>query len=67
MRDYRERDVDGLLSIWKEHEPPRIYPTPVTVRTMADGKGQTLSLTVSDMQISIPLEQVKDIIAIVKN
>lgn len=60
MRDYRQKTTDGILSDgWK------MKPCWVTVRMTSDDLGQTLSLQAGDgVQISIPLEGVRDIIRV---
>lgn len=59
MRDYREKDVKGMLV-----QNNRIYPVPVTVRMTSDKVGQTMSFTAGNTQISIALEDVKDIVKV---
>ena len=64
MRDYREKDVKGIIKIWN---PRRIYRSihdTVTVRMTSDDKGQSLSLSAGNVLIEIPLEQVQDIIKV---
>jgi hypothetical protein len=58
-RDYREKDIDGLI-----FDGIHIKPSRVTVRMTSDKYGQSLSLTASNIQINIPLESVRDIIRV---
>lgn len=61
MRDYREKDVKGLLIDAKNMKP---NPCTVTVRMTSDRIGQTLSLSAYNIMISIPLESVREIIRV---
>lgn len=64
-KDYREKDVKGILFIQDEHSLFGAYrPCKVTVRMTSDDIGQSLSLQTADTMIQIPLEAVKDIIKI---
>lgn len=58
-RDYREKDVNGILTDGKMFKP-----TTVTVRMTRDKRGSSLSLNAYNVMIQIPLEQVEDIIRI---
>lgn len=60
-RDYREKDVNGLIT-----DGHHIRPCNVTVRMTSDKHGQSLSLTALGVQINIPLESVADIIRVVE-
>jgi len=61
MRDYREKQVQGVM--W---QGLTFTQCPVDVRMTSDKHGQTLSLTGNGVQIAIPLEDVKDIITIAR-
>lgn len=65
MRDYREKTVAGFMAkdIGRATIPQ--YKN-VTIRMTSDALGQTLSLQAGDTMIGIPLEQVTDIIKVVK-
>ena len=62
-RDYREKDVKGLII-----DGSNLIPLPkkcdVTVRMTSDKVGQTLSLSAFNIMISIPLESVREIIKV---
>lgn len=62
-RDYREKDVKGLII-----DESNLIPLPkkcdVTVRMTSDKVGQTLSLSAFNIMISIPLESVREIIKV---
>ena len=62
MRDYREKDVVGLITDVTECGLPK--KCKVTVRMTSDKIGQSLSLSAYNIMISIPLEQVRDIIKV---
>lgn len=62
MRDYREKDVDGLITDVTECGLPK--KCNVTVRMTSDRIGQSLSLSAYNIMIQIPLEQVRDIIKV---
>ena len=64
MRDYREKDVKGMLAIWNPRRIPRFIHGTVTVRMTSDDKGQSLSLSAGNVLIEIPLEQVQNIIKV---
>lgn len=64
MRDYREKDVKGMLAIWNPRRIPTFIHDAVTVRMTSDKKGQSLSLSARNVLIEIPLEQVQDIIKV---
>ena len=65
MRDYREKDVEGIIFTAKDQNG---FPVPmkanVTVRMTSDKIGQSLSLNVGNIMISIPLESVRDIVRV---
>ena len=66
MRDYRSKLVEGYIAT-----DEKIYLCSVRVRMTHDNKGKTLSLTAESgngkgVQIGIPLEEVSDIIKLVK-
>lgn len=58
MRDYREKEVNGIF--FPSYD--RFIPTSVIIRATSDKHGQSLSLNACGMMIQIPLESVKDII-----
>jgi hypothetical protein len=62
MKDYREKDVDGLITDITQFVIPK--KCNVTVRMTSDKIGQSLSLSAYNIMISIPLEQVRDIIKV---
>lgn len=62
-RDYREKDVKGMIF---DITRPLPKPCTVTVRMTSDQRGQSLSLSAYNIQLSIPLEAVRDIIRVVK-
>lgn len=61
MRDFREKDVKGLITDATNMKP---NPCTVTVRMTSDRIGQTLSLSAYNIMISIPLESVREIIRV---
>ena len=61
MRDYREKDVKGLII---DASNMKQKPCTVTVRMTSDRIGQTLSLSAYNILISIPLESVREIIRV---
>ena len=65
MKDYREKDVDGMIFLAKD---PNGFPVPmkarVTVRMTSDKIGQSLSLAAGNIMISIPLESVRNIVRV---
>ena len=65
MRDYREKDVDGMICIAND---PNGFPVPmkarVTVRMTSNNIGQSLSLAAGNIMISIPLESVRNIVRV---
>lgn len=62
MRDYREKDVDGLITDITQFVIPK--KCNVTVRMTSDKIGQSLSLSAYNIMIQIPLEQVQEIIKV---
>lgn len=60
-RDYREKDVDGII-----FDGLHIKPSRITVRMTSDKYGQSLSLTAWNVQFQIPLDAVSDIIKVVE-
>ena len=60
-RDYREKDVDGII-----FDGLYIKPSRITVRMTSDKYGQSLSLTAWNVQFQIPLDAVSDIIKVVE-
>ena len=64
MRDYREKDVEGIVCYIFNNDRPKITRSTVTVRMTSDKIGQSLSLSAYNIMISIPLEQVRDIIQV---
>lgn len=65
-RDYREKDIDGL--IFDASKAISILPKKckVCVRMTSDERGQSLSLQAYNIMIQIPLEAVADIIKVVE-
>lgn len=64
-KDYREKDVKGILFIQDGHSLFGAYrPCKVTVRMTSDDIGQSLSIQTADTMIQIPLEEVRDIIRV---
>ena len=61
MRDYREKDVMGMIV---DITKPMPHFCNVTVRMTSDKKGKSLSLAAANVMIQIPLEEVEDIIRI---
>ena len=61
-KDYREKTVKGLF--FDTTVGIKMCETPVTVRMTSDKMGQSLSLSAGNYMISIPMEQVKDIIKV---
>lgn len=64
MRDYREKDVDGMYAVWNARHIATVRKMPVTVRVTKDKVGKSLSLQAGNVMIEIPLEQVKEIITL---
>lgn len=62
MRDYREKTVRGFIADVTEKPIPRA--SRVTVRMTSDKEGASLSLQAFNIMISIPLEQVQEIITL---
>ena len=60
-RDYREKTIRGSIMDIDSLKP---HLGKVTVRMTSDNRGQTLSLQCANVQISIPLESVTDIIKV---
>ena len=63
MRDYRRKEVKGLLM---DAHTMKAYPSMVTVQMISDKIGESLSLGAGQWLISIPLESVNDIIKVVE-
>lgn len=63
-RDYREKQVDGMVAIWNARRIPTFRKMPVTVRMTNDKVGKSLSLQAGNVMIEIPLEDVKEIITL---
>lgn len=61
-KDYREKTVKGLL--FDTTFGIKMHETHVTVRMTSDKMGQSLSLSAGNYMISIPMEQVRDIIKV---
>lgn len=61
MRDYREKDVKGMLV---DASNMNCKMCNVTVRMTSDNIGQSLSLSAYNVMIQIPLESVRDIIKV---
>lgn len=64
MRDYREKQVEGMVAIWNARRVPTFRKLPVTVRMTADKVGKSISLQAGNVMIEIPLEQVQEIITL---
>lgn len=60
-RDYREKDVKGILF---DTTHMNFIPATVTVRMTSDKVGQSLSLAAVNVMIEIPLEEITDIIRV---
>jgi hypothetical protein len=63
-RDYREKQVEGMVAIWNARRIPTFRKMPVTVRMTNDKVGKSLSLQAGNVMIEIPLEQVTEIITL---
>lgn len=63
-RDYREKQVEGMVAIWNARRIPTFRKIPVTVRMTNDKVGKSLSLQAGNVMIEIPLEQVTEIITL---
>lgn len=63
-RDYREKQVEGMVAIWNARRIPTFRKMPVTVRMTNDKVGKSLSLQAGNVLIEIPLEQVTEIITL---
>ena len=63
-RDYREKQVEGMVAIWNARRIPTFRKMPVTVRMTNDKVGKSLSLQAWNVMIEIPLEQVTEIITL---
>ena len=61
MKDYRTKDVTGLICDVNEMKPKKCM---VTVQMTSDDIGQSLSLSAYNILIEIPLESVADIIKV---
>ena len=64
MRDYREKQVEGMVAIWNARRVRTLRKIPVTVRMTSDKIGKSLSMQAGNVMIEIPLEQVKEIITL---
>ena len=65
-KDHREKTVRGFIAIRDEDlmETPIPRASRVTVRMTSDKAGASLSLQAFNIMISIPLEDVKEIITL---
>lgn len=63
-RDYREKQVEGMVAICNARRIPTLRKMPVTVRMTNDKVGKSLSLQAGNVMIEIPLEQVTEIITL---
>lgn len=63
-KDYREKQVEGMVAIWNARRIPMFREMPVTVRMTSDKVGKSLSLQAGNVMIEIPLEQVTEIITL---
>lgn len=63
-RDYREKQVEGMVAVWNARRIPTFRKMPVTVRMTNDKVGKSLSLQTGNVMIEIPLEQVTEIITL---
>lgn len=61
MRDYRTKEVTGLICDVNEMKPKKCT---VTVQMTSDNIGKSLSLAAYNILIEIPLESVSDIIEV---
>ena len=61
MRDYRIKEVTGLIFDVNEMKPKKCM---VTVQITSDNIGKSLSLAAYNILIKIPLESVSDIIKV---
>ena len=64
MKDYREKQVEGMVTIWNARRITTVQKMPVTVRMTNDKVGKSLSLQARNLMIEIPLEQVQEIITL---
>ena len=64
MRDYREKQVEGMVAVWNARRVPTFRKLSVTVRMTADKVGKSISLQAGNVMIEIPLEQVQEIITL---
>lgn len=63
-RDYREKQVEGMVAIWNARRIPTFRKMPVMIRMTNDKVGKSLSLQAGNVMIEIPLEQVTEIITL---
>lgn len=61
MRDYREKDVKGMIA---DITKPVPHFCKVTVRMTSDKRGKSLSFQAANVMIEIPLEGIEDIIKV---
>ena len=64
MKDYREKDVQGLVNVMNPRHIITSHKDTITVRVKQDENGASLSLQARNIMFLIPLEEVKDIISI---
>ncbi len=63
-KDYREKQVEGMVAIWNARRISTFRKMPVTVRMTNDKVGKSLSFQAGNVLIEIPLEQVQEIITL---
>ena len=67
MNGYKEKDVKGWIVDLAAVDKKEVFKScEVTVRMTNDGIGQSLSLSAFNIQIGIPLEQVREILKVVE-
>lgn len=64
MRDYREKDVEGLTCVLNPRNKATFRKETVTVRMLREDDGASLSLNVGNVMIEISLKDVEDIIKV---
>lgn len=63
-RDYREKQVEGMVAIWNARRIPTFRKMPVMIRMTNDKIGASLSMQAGNVMIEIPLEKVQEIITL---
>lgn len=64
MKDYREKDVQGLVNVMNPRHIITSCIDTITVRITQEENGASLSLQARNIMFLIPLEEVKDIIKV---